>query len=285
DVAMGKITDTGTGFFRIVLPEHLLMVPIGLIISSLLMKNERHNGWWYFFLGATLLVLVLNLSRAYALAFVGGLLELKISHAWKRWLTVSCGTLLATVLLFTSVHFLASRGTSFGWELFGIRVLSVFQPTLEISSYTRMELLSPIFTMMQKHPLLGSGLGATVTFIDPSTNIQVTTPHFDWGYFEMLVELGPLGLVAFLLVIGFAIFELAQKIRRADDWHDFYVGLLGGVAAFLIMTLTTPALFHVFGIVFLLLVFTVSMKPHTIFDDLIPLLYRIFNRIKKVQQP
>jgi len=50
DVVLGKVTDMGNGFFRIVAPEHLLITPIILLISSLLMRDERHHKMWRFLL-------------------------------------------------------------------------------------------------------------------------------------------------------------------------------------------------------------------------------------------
>jgi len=278
--AAGKITDMGNHFFRIVTPEHLLLTPLALLICSLIMRTERHNPLWYAFLFLALLTLVLDLSRIYAIAFTAGLVILAYKHNKLRWIAVSGAALAVTVLLFFSVHFLASRGTSFGWELFAGRAASIAQPELETSAYTRTALLEPAIALIKENPVFGNGLGATITYLNPITYRTVRTSAFDWGYLEMLAELGILGTLAFLSVIGLGIAEIIKKIRSAPDWHDFYVGLLAGSVAFLFMNITFPALFHVFGIVWFVFVLTFAMKPHTIFDPLVVLLYRIFNRLK-----
>jgi len=127
---------------------------------------------------------------------------------------------------------------------------------------------------------LGSGLGTTVTYHNSIIFDQVTTKQFEWGYLEMLIELGLFGVLSFLSIIIFTIVKLIKKIHAYVDYHDFDVGLLAGLIAFLIMTITSPALFHIFGIIYLIFVLTYTLKPITIFDRLIQILYRIFNRLR-----
>lgn len=280
DVAAGKITDMENGFFRIVLPEHLIITPIILIISSLLMRDEKHHKMWRVLLILSSIILVLNLSRAYLLALIIGLIVLKYKHKWHRWLIISSTTLLFVFLFFTTFSIAASGGKTLGWELFGVRLNSFANPTVETSSATRMMVLPAILEIIKANPILGTGIGSTVTFTNTITYEQITTRHFDWGYFEMLAEFGIFGTLALLALIFFIAWKLLEKIKHAYDWHDFYVGLLAGIVAMLVINLTAPALFHVFGIIFFVLVMAIALKPVDIFEKLITVLYRIFNRLK-----
>jgi len=282
DVSLGKITNMGNNFFRIVLPEHLLMTPIVLIISSLLMRDEKHHKMWRILLFLSTMILVLNFSRVYLLALVAGLVILKYKHRWKRWLIVSATTLGLFFLIFASFSILASGGKSLGEELFGTRVASLATPDIEASSANRMMMLPSIFEIIKSAPILGVGLGASVTFLNTKTYELVTSRQFDWGYLEMMAELGTLRTLALLALIFFGAWKLMEKIKHAPDWHDFYVGLLGGIMAMLVTNLTSPALFHVFGIIFFVLILAIAIKPMDIFEKLITLLYRIFNRVKSV---
>jgi hypothetical protein len=74
---------------------------------------------------------------------------------------------------------------------------------------------------------------------------------------------------------------LIKKIKNIPDWHDFDVGLLAGIVAFLITNITVAAMFHVFGIFFLLFALSVALKYTSIFEQTTQLLYRIFNHSKK----
>jgi O-antigen ligase len=280
DVAMGKITNMGTGFFRIVTPEHLLIVPATLLISSLLIRDELHHKLWRIFLFLSLMILVLDFSRTYFLALAVGMICLKYKHSWKRWSIITATAMLLTLLIFTNISLLASGGKTLGLELFGVRFGSVLEPELEPSTYTRTALLPPIFDQIQEHPILGSGLGATISFYDPVRLQNIKTPQFDWGYLELYTELGLFGFVSFLAIIMMIIFELVIKIESLSDYHDFYVGILGGAIALLVMTLTSPALFHVLGIFYLVMTLTLAIKPVGIFDKILTYLYRTFHRIK-----
>lgn len=281
DVSMGKITNMGAGFFRVVLPEHLLITPIILIISSLLMRDEKHHKMWRFLLFLASIILVINLSRIYFVAIIVGLIVLKYKHLWKRWFIISTTTLGLIFLIFTSLFLISSGGKSLGLELFGIRISSIASPHIEESSATRIMIFPEALKMIGTAPILGQGLGASITFLNTVTYKQITTRQFDWGYLEMMVELGILGSLALVSFIFFAIWKLIEKINHAPDWHDFYVGLLASIVAFLIINITSPAIFHVFGIFFFVFTLAIALQPMDIFDRLINILYRIFNRIEQ----
>lgn len=278
DVAMGKITDMGGGFFRIVAPEHLLITPLVLLISSLLMKKEKHHKLWWAMLIFGIFILILNFSRIYFLALIIGLIVLKYKHNFKNWIFVSATVGVITLLLFTSTSLAASGGASTGLDLLGLRIASISRPETEASALTRMTLLEPIFMMIRQHPITGSGLGSRIIFIDPVKSATLSSPHFDWGYLELWVELGLFGLTSFLSVIFYCIFLLIKKIRAVSNYHDFYVGLLAGCVSFLVMNITSPALFHVLGIFYFVFVITIAIKPHTLLEDIVKILYKIFHR-------
>ena len=92
DIASGKVTDYGTGFFRIILNEQLLLVPLLLlfinnaILSFPLKRESRQTGYWIpIAMGMTLLpLLTINLTRIYFLALAAGMLLLFSTKNWKQ---------------------------------------------------------------------------------------------------------------------------------------------------------------------------------------------------------
>ena len=280
NISMGKITDMGNGFFRVVLPEHLLMVPISLIIASLLMRDEKHHTLWRYLLFSCMLVLALNLSRGYFLALGAGLIVLLWKHKIIEWIKECAFLIVLLIASFTCISLVASNLTSTGWQLFGVRLLSISSPTIETSSNIRLTLLDPILRKIEERPFFGHGLGATVKYTDPSTLELKETNQFDWGYLEMWTELGLLGAGTYIVILLLLAFQLIQKTRSVADYHDFYVGLLAGLVSFLVMNITAPALFHVFGLLFVVFSATYIMKPPNIFDRTITILYRVFHRLK-----
>ncbi len=280
DVIMGKITYVTDFFYRIVTPEHLLIPLIMIIIVSLLMRDEKHHYMWRFMFFCGAIIVSLNFSRAYFLGFGIALLFLMYKHTIKRWIRVSLWSIAMIILVFASINILSSMGHSLGLEIAGLRINSFVQPETEISTNTRMALLDPILHTISQSPILGVGLGSAVTYIDPYTFDQITTRQYDWGYFEMIVELGIIGTLIYLILIFALILALIKNIRKISDYHDIYIGFFGAIIALLVINITTPALIHVFGIAFFAFVIAFAIKPITFFDEVVTLLYRVFNKLK-----
>src|SRR3989338_11661268 len=153
-----------------------------------------------------LIILSINLTRIYKLALAFGYLFLFSKQHWKRWFVYGVVSCLLFVVSFTSIHLVASRGQSLGWELFGLRLQSIVQPSIEESAFSRKLLLPKIVDKIKQQPILGTGLGDTVTVYSPVFKKEVTTPHFDWGYLEILTELGIIGF--------FAWYKLLQLVNK-----------------------------------------------------------------------
>lgn len=282
DVNVGKITDMKNGFFRIVEPSHLLIVPVILFVSSLLMKPEKHHPMWRVLLVAALIILSINLSRMYLLALGVGWLVLLYKHHIHRWFTRGIITLVLLLTIFTGLSLVASNGATLGWELLGIRLVSVTNPAIETSSATRLALLPSIANQISSAPLFGVGPGATVSYIDPVSYTTKTTNQFDWGYFEMIAEFGAIGTFLYLWLIGTTIYLFVRHIQQLRNYHDFHVGLLAGLISILAINLTVPALFHVLGVIYLIFLIGIAVQHQNTFDEIVTTLYRIFNRKKNI---
>lgn len=278
DVLGGKITYLTDYFYRIVLPEHLLVSPLVVFIASLLMRDEKHHKMWRILFLAGTIILLLNFSRAYFMGIFGAFLVLKYKHNLLCWLKVSSWSVLIFILCFSSILFVSSLGKSFGVELLGFRLESLIMPEIEVSTNTRMLKLDPILHLIKTNPVLGSGLGSTINYLNPITYQTVNDKHFDWGFLEMWAELGLITTLSFLFFYFYLILELIKKIRKISNFHDVYIGLLAGIVSLMIINITTPVLFHTLGIFFLSLAIVFIIKPLTLYDEIISIIYRIFNK-------
>ncbi|HSR88945.1 MAG TPA: hypothetical protein VLK22_00905 [Candidatus Udaeobacter sp.] len=241
DVASGKITDYNTGFFRILLNEQLLLVPLFLYLFYQQLENKNSKNFIFIILGGLLLsILTTNITRIYLIALAAGILCLFSLKNWKRWLIYSAGALVFFISIFTLTNLAATKGKNLGWEYLGLRLQSIALPQTEDSSLSRLLLLPKILEKIKLYRVIGNGLGDTVTVYSPVFKANITTPHFDWGYLEIIDELGILGLIVWLALIGYIIFKIKQNR-----------GLLASIIALLVINITSPALFHVLGIVLL----------------------------------
>ena len=244
------------------------------------MRDEKHHIMWRILRFLAILLLVINFSRIYFLALLVGLLVLKYKHKIKFWLRESITTGVLLVIIFLGISVVSSSGQTWGWELLGVRLQSYSNPHIEISSNTRMILLPKILDKIEQRPIWGEGLGVSIIYTDSLTYQKIKTTALDWGYLELWLELGIFGLLFLLFLYIYAIFLLAKKIRMIPDWYDFDVGLLATLISLLIINITSPALFHVFGILYLVFALSIASGHTNIFEYIIILLYKIFNSIK-----
>lgn len=244
DVALGKITELPFHFYRLVLDEHLLLIP--LMLYFLYQIIYKKFAFSYGLLTAGLLaILSANLTRIYLVALVTGMLLLFSPARWKRWLVVSASAIFFFIAFFSLLHWGTSRGHSFGWELFGLRLGSIAAPAIEDSSLSRLWLLPKILEKIRHYPLLGTGLGDTVTVYSPIFKAEVATPHFDWGYLELWAEVGTVGLLVWFMLLGWLIKKNWQA--SLPRWLPASLGALA------ITNLTAPALFHTLGVSWLVM--------------------------------
>lgn len=245
DVALGKITEVAMGFYRLVLNEQLLITPIILFFLYRLM-NKKGEKWLSILCTFSLLfTLGLNLTRIYMVALFVGTLFLFNRDNWKKWLMYSFGAATIFILLFVSTHLITTRGQSLGLEIFGLRLQSIIQPHIEDSSLSRMLLLPKIWENVKKQPIIGNGLADSISVYSPVFKKEISTTNFDWGYLEMWDELGIIGLMVWL---GLLIFIFFKPQGSRDEYKKICISM---IVSFLIINITSPALFHVMGVIFL----------------------------------
>jgi O-antigen ligase len=241
DFALAKITASSPYFWRIVFPEQLLLVPLILIISAAWLKYK--NNFYLILLLLSGLIFSLNISRAYILGLLFGLLILKYKNAWAGWLKIFIFNVLIIFSLFTVINIASSAGATNGWEILGLNFGGITAPKTEISTQNRIELLAPIINMIKTSPIIGQGLGQSVI------NEKINTRHFDWGWLEIWVKWGLAGLLFSVFLLIFLLKNIWRQIKN----QALYLGLAAGILAMMLINVTTPALFHVFGILYFII--------------------------------
>ncbi len=142
--------------------------------------------------------------------------------------------------------------------------------TRNLAVSSRWQLLSPMIEEILAKPIWGSGFGETVTFVSDDPRVraefpsgEVTTYRFEWGFHDVWLKMGILGLLAFvwyLVNVGFKTIE--TLFLKPNDW--LALGAFCAVLAFYVTNIFTPYLNHPIGLGFLLFVlpfYDWSSKP------------------------
>jgi hypothetical protein len=264
---VGKITDAGNNFWRIVTPAHLLVLPGFMVALSFLIRKRISQNFKkisqnfrkiiFFLVSGASLALVINFSRAYFLGILGGLVFLKKNVNYVKWLKFTLLVILILIIEFVLIFSLVSGGKiGESLRVFTGRMGTVIQPEGEASSLTRMNILPRLWEKIKIAPLFGQGLGATVGVFDAVINREKITFHLDWGYFEMWHEIGLFGLVVYGLLIFYLFYFSFKKIKdlgKESQEASLILGLLAGLISLLIANLTAPVLFHSLGVFYFVL--------------------------------
>ncbi|MDA2921792.1 O-antigen ligase family protein [Patescibacteria group bacterium AH-259-L07] len=293
NTAVGKATFAGNDFYRIVSPAHLLILPLFLVVLSFLIDpplgsyhrgqtklkdkqiykspkrgvvdpKQRKQRLLLLLALASATILIINFSRAYFLGIGAGLLLLAYHIPWRRWLLFSLVVIMIMILEFGIIYGIVSGGNvSAGFGFFGERIQTVVSPEEELSSQTRMVILPHLIDKIKAQPVFGHGLGSTVTFIDPKTFEERTTFHLDWGYLEIITELGLITLLLYIGILSLIFYAGWQKIKTITQ--DIFgkrltIGLLAGLVSVAVATLTGPFLFHPVGIFYVTLTTAIILK-------------------------
>ena len=114
-------------------------------------------------------------------------------------------------------------------------------------------LLPKIWEKIKQKPLLGNGLGDTVAVYSPVVKKEIITTQFDWGYLEIIDEMGIAGLLIWLSFIIYLLIAIFKKTINKIENKKYMLAMLGSL---LVINITSPALFHVLGVVLLTILVT-----------------------------
>jgi hypothetical protein len=280
DTRVGEVTIMQADFHRVFFQSHLFVLA-GLFAAFMLAARQRLFRGAAFWAPFGLFVwgvvaMLLGLSRSYwfggfvgCLAMVGLLLWTRYGHGlWKRMIVLAPLGLVFAVAIIAAVYafpYPAKTGDVSFASLMGGRALSVAG---EAAANSRWVLLDALWPVGFEHPFFGSGLGKTVTYTtsDPRLladipDAQYTTFAFEWGYHDLWIKFGLLGLAIYAWLIAAILrpYALAVSEHRklktagitpADDQTNAYIviGILAGVIAMLATNIFSPYLNHPLGI-------------------------------------
>lgn len=268
---VGEITLVRGGFYRIFFQSHLYsllallfvmhyqaekiynqtfreyfrsasaFVSLGLqtiFLSTILLSLSR--SFWLGLLVGMFIIIVLCIKKYYPMGLPKQMIKLAtLAATWLFALLLSIAVIFCIVVFplpkplggFSTTELLSQRATE----------------TNEAAAISRWVLLPKLWQEITDAPILGKGFGAQVTYqsSDPrqlqSANRGIfTTSAFEWGWLDIWLKLGGLGLAAYLLAI---IMLIKSTLSGGRLYSSFAIGLCCIVA----VNIFSPYLNHPLG--------------------------------------
>lgn len=263
---VGEMTPTKTGWPRIFIQGQIYSSLAFLIVFWWRLRLIKWSNifeeanWAYIILSALFLSTVLiSFSRSFWLALI---VVIAVSVLW-LWCYNSGRTALRVVLILSSSMIIAFSFiylvVAFPyWHRSSINIGSSFLDRIdsggnEAALASRWSLLPVLLENISYRPIIGGGYGSTVTYysLDPrvlsnNPDGRYTTFSFEWGYLDIWLKLGVLGLASYLWLLYGLLkqsWHMAVKSNNAN-----YLALVFGLLFIAITHIFTPYLNHPLGI-------------------------------------
>lgn len=265
DTGVGEVTYVAGNIFRVFMQSQLYVI-VGLFIglAILLVKKDFKNKNTLYIIGYVYLMsltIIISQSRSFWVGVASGLITLLLLAIWKLNFRVKKSSLLIlglTAMIISQVFLIQVITNNFGSNVVGDRFKNL---QTEAAGVSRISQLRPLTNEVIQQFIFGYGFGKTVTYksSDPRIVAQnpdgiYTTYAFEWGYLDIILKLGILGLIAYLYLL-FQITHAGLKKIKTDTL--IVIGTLSALVAILATNMFSPYLNHPLGIGYLLLISTI----------------------------
>ena len=275
DLGLGEITYISGNYFRIFSQSQiwsLLAAAAGFIYlaadSGIKMLKNR-NYLLYLMIWFNLVIVIISLSRSF---WLGGLTVWLLISLWlvvKKWQQAIRYVIISGVIMLSAmgaVRFINQVPWPAVPAASGNALASRFSSN-EAAGQSRWNLLKPLVNQINTARLVGYGLGADITYhsLDPRVVAStaggigvVTVTAFEWGYLDMWLKFGLVGLLALLgfLLQGWGrnFFKWWRAVDVKASWfiHPWL--------ALLVVNITTPYLNHPLGLGAIMLILAVVLQ-------------------------
>lgn len=205
--------------------------------------------------------ILVSLSRSFWVGLAGAfgfsLILIWRYFSWRKalssaiWFIISIGLGFALIYL-TAIFPYPAPGK------FSADFLDRVSNANESAVASRWSLLPVLMKAIIKEPLLGQGYGATITYHSSDPRVlqnnpsgEYTTYAFEWGYFDLWLKIGLLGLLSYLFLILILTKKAVNLGKRNENYLAF--GIAASIIFLALTNFFTPYLNHPLGIGILIL--------------------------------
>lgn len=255
DTRVAEMTPKSGQGVRIFLQSHIFTACalLGLVIEKKRIQNLLSpKAYKLLFIGSTA-TLIISLSRSLWLATAVILAGIILDKIWKYDKPVQIlkdllgSTMYAVVLVV--ILFMLPFGTVGTFNDLTQLIQGRTELTKETAALSRWKMLPHIMSTINTHPITGSGFGSLIKIPDTKNN-HIMKPQVEWGWLDILIKTGAIGLALFVaFLISLVLISNNKK------------NLLIGVIFLTLIHMFTPYLNHPLGITLLMML--MSMYGHT----------------------
>jgi len=260
NTGVGEITYISGTLFRIFFQSQLYCLIGFFIILALLIANFKIKNWINYLPHAIYIYLVsltiyISQSRSFWVGGLAGLFFIIILSFWKLKIKIRYIAILIFLILimFIDQSFLIKIITNdFSGNLVSQRFKGL---QTEAAGMSRINQLNPLTYNILQQTVFGYGFGKTLTYQSTDPRIVQTHPNgiyttyaFEWGYLDIWLKIGLLGLISYLALIAYLYFSGIKKIS------PLHIGLLAGLTALVFTNIFSPYLNHPLGIGYIMLI-------------------------------
>jgi len=261
---LGEMTATLGGWPRVFIQAQIFPIMAFFLILFHSLKTEKLKGFFKTNAFLSILAAALFLSAAlvsFSRSFWAGLaaaLGLSLIIIWRYYsfkkmlialVWSACAFILGFLLVYLTAIFPYPKPGAFQADF-----LDRLSNQNEAALSSRWSLLPVLAKAIGQEPFFGQGFGATLTYFSQDPRVlekgptgRYTTFAFEWGYLDIALKIGLVGLLAYLLLI----FKLVRAAWSKPDYLS--LGLGAAIFFLAVVNFFTPYLNHPLGLGFLLL--------------------------------
>lgn len=258
---LGEVTLLKNGFSRVFLQSQIFAIPAFLI--SVVLFNFKKQKIFGLLAAIFLATIITSLSRSFwlgaAIAWLVTTIALFISlkPKLKQILIIGAQNVLVIVAGFVFLYIAAQFPFPKPLASLDSSLISDRATQFEAAAASRWSLLPVMWKSIKESPILGQGMGKELTYktsdprvLQSAPDGMYTTNAFEWGWLDIWLKLGILGLIAYiyLFIIFFKNFCLSLKNKPLIN-----SAALGAACALIIIHIFTPYLNHPLGFGYLAL--------------------------------
>ena len=266
DTGVGEITYINDNLYRIFFQSHIYsLMAISIFIVLFLygyITTFKKSFIITILLYLSSLTLLLSQSRSF---WLSGLFIIFIVYASailivrQKFFMVTLKMLILFTILYSQISLVQLLSRNYQGNLFTQRLS---HSNAEAAGISRVNQLPALLNGISDNYIFGSGFGKTLTYRSEDPRIKknnpggyVTTYAFEWGYFDIILKMGIIGLILYFFIFRNHTKNITLVLSRPiiHEWDYLKIGFYVSLLSLFVVNIFTPYLNHPLGIGFIIL--------------------------------